>query len=144
MRDLTSRANSMIDKVIGRIRELGLRVSPAKTEAVLFHGRTKPSETARITVEGETIIAKSSMKYLCILLDSRLNFWEHFQYMEEKTTRVVRALSGLMPNLRGPGEHKRRLFANVVTSILTYGAPVWSGALEASQKKQAPLKRREP
>lgn len=94
MRDLTSRANSMIDKVIGRIRELGLRVSPTKTEAVLFHGRTKPNETARITVEGEIIIAKSSMKYLGIMLDSRLNFWEHFQYMKKKTTRVVRALSG--------------------------------------------------
>lgn len=46
-----------------------------------------------------------------------------------------------MPNLRGPGEHKRRLYANVVTSILTYGAPVWSGALEASKRIQALLKR---
>lgn len=123
----------MIDKVIGRIRELGLMVFPQKTEAVLFHGRTKPNRPVKIMVEGETITATDCMKYLGIMLDSRLNFREHFKYVT-KTTKVVRALSRLMPNLRGPGEHKRRLYANVVMSILTYGAPVWSDALGTSKK----------
>lgn len=141
MEDLIDKANSMISKVIGRTRELGLKVSPSKTEVVLFYGRTRPKEVAKVTVEGETIVAKDCMKYLGIILDNRLNFKEHFRYIEKKTTKVVRALSGLMPNLKGPGEHKRRLYANVVTSVLTYGAPVWSDALGACKKNQAPLRR---
>ncbi|KMQ85000.1 reverse transcriptase [Lasius niger] len=39
--------------------------------------------------------------------------------------RVVRALYRLMPNLRGPDERRRRLFANVIMSVVLYGAPVW-------------------
>lgn len=31
-----------------------------------------------------------------------------------------------MPNLRGPGEAKRRLYANCVHSVILYAAPVWS------------------
>ncbi|KMQ89979.1 reverse transcriptase [Lasius niger] len=30
-----------------------------------------------------------------------------------------------MPNLRGPDERRRRLFANVILSVILYGAPVW-------------------
>lgn len=141
MEDLIDKANSMISKVIGRTRELGFKVSPSKTEVVLFHGRIRPKEVAKVTVEGETIVAKDCMKYLGIILDSRLNFKEHFRYIEKKATKVVRALSGLMPNLKEPGEHKRRLYSNVVTSVLTYGAPVWSDALGACKKNQAPLRR---
>ncbi|XP_011861152.1 PREDICTED: uncharacterized protein LOC105558198 [Vollenhovia emeryi] len=36
------------------------------------------------------------------------------------------ALSRLMPNLRGPSEHKRRLFYTVVLSVVIYASPVWS------------------
>lgn len=38
-----------------------------------------------------------------------------------------------MPNLRGPAECKRRLYANVLASIALYGAPIWSDSLEVSQ-----------
>ncbi|KMQ86578.1 reverse transcriptase [Lasius niger] len=31
-----------------------------------------------------------------------------------------------MPNLRGPDEHRRRLFANVVLSVILYEAPIWA------------------
>lgn len=31
-----------------------------------------------------------------------------------------------MPNLRGPGESRRRLYATVVQSVLYYGAPIWA------------------
>lgn len=34
-------------------------------------------------------------------------------------------LHKIMPNIRGPSEHKRRLYASVIFSILLYGAPVW-------------------
>lgn len=89
--DLISRANSMVQKVIERIRKLELKISPSKTEAILFHGRVKPKDMIKIMVGGETIIVKNCMKYHGILLDSRLNFKDHFQYAEEETTRVIRA-----------------------------------------------------
>lgn len=41
-----------------------------------------------------------------------------------------------MPNLRGPGEAKRRLYANVVLSVILYATPIWCDALKASAKSQ--------
>lgn len=49
------------------------------------------------------------MKYLRVIIDSRWSFELHFNHVANKVSRVGRALCGLMPNLRGPGEAKRRL-----------------------------------
>lgn len=124
-----ARANLQVGLIINRIKRLGLSVSAAKTEVVLFSGSDRPAVMPYINVDGEWIRAGSSMKYLGIILDHKLRFREHFQYVVDKATRVNRALGRLMPNLRGPGENKRRLYANVLLSILLYGAPIWSEAL---------------
>ncbi|KMQ92969.1 reverse transcriptase [Lasius niger] len=34
-----------------------------------------------------------------------------------------------MPNLRGPDERRRGLFANVILSVILYGAPVWGDVI---------------
>lgn len=55
--------------------------------------------------------------------------------------KILRALTGLMPNLRGPLENKRRLYYNVILSILLYGAPVWHHEFYVSKRKQVPFRR---
>lgn len=49
---------------------------------------------------------------------------EHFQYAAEKANKVVAALSGLLPNLNGPGKSSRKQYLNTVHSVFLYGAPV--------------------
>jgi len=46
----------------------------------------------------------------------------------------VANLARLLPNLGGPGEGIRRLYAAVVGSIALYGAPVWWRNLRANNK----------
>jgi len=67
----------------------------------------------------------SSLKYLDLMLDSKLNLNDHFRYVTGKVLKVMRTLSRLMSNLRGPAECKKRLYANVLTSVVLYGAPIW-------------------
>lgn len=88
-----------------------------------------------IKVGKDRIVVGESMKYLGIMLDSRLSFRNHFEYVENKVLKVSRALARLMPNLRGPGERKRRLYAMVVLSVVMYGASVWCEVF--SKKKEA-------
>lgn len=45
-----------------------------------------------------------------------------------------------MPNLRGPDESKRRLYANVVTSIVMYGSPIWAEKISPSREAQKILR----
>lgn len=65
------------------------------------------------------------MKYLGVILDDRLTFRPHLEYMENKVGTVTRTLHRITPNLRGPGEKRRRLYANIVLSVALYAAPIW-------------------
>lgn len=69
------------------------------------------------------------MKYLGLILDSRWGFEEHFSRQVLRIQKVAGALHRLLPNLGGPREEVRRLYAMVVRSIALYGAPVWAARL---------------
>jgi len=127
-----SRVNEIVAKVLRRFDILGLSVAEEKTEAVLFVGKRKPDVDPVIRVGKARIKMAPRMKYLGIILDPKLNFGQHFAYTVEKAAKVNRALCKLMPNLRGPSEHKRRLYANVLSSIVLYGAPIWAESLRNS------------
>lgn len=47
----------------------------------------------------------------------------------------------LMPNLRGPSERKRRLYAKVVHSVIMYGAPVWAKTVARDKKTSGDVHR---
>jgi len=139
--DAIMNANVQIARVLRHIQKLGLQVAEAKTEAVLFC-RRKPVDMPSVRVGKVDIPVGSFMKYLGVMVDSSWNFRPHFQYIEVKANKVVRALSKIMPNLRGPGERRRRLFATVVMSVVMYAPPIWSDAFSsAPDRVTRPLKR---
>lgn len=131
--------------VVSRIRRIGLAIAAEKTDAILFHGRRRPSHFPVIRVEHESIEVGRTLKYLGVVLDSRLNFGDHFSYVAAKASKVACSLGRLMPNLRGPSESKRRLYSAVVLSVLMYGSPVWHNAMypvsAAYRRRQAPMLR---
>lgn len=80
------------------------------------------------------------MKYLGVMIDEKLKFLPHIKYIQEKVSKVTGAICKIMPNLRGPDESKRRLYANVVASIVLYGSPVWSEKINQSKDAQKILR----
>jgi hypothetical protein len=64
------------------------------------------------------------------MIDERLNFNSHIDYVCEKASRSQAAIARIMPNTAGPKSSTRKLIASVVTSILWYGCVAWVGALE--------------
>nr|XP_012218027.1 PREDICTED: uncharacterized protein LOC105669565 [Linepithema humile] len=82
--------------------------------------------TVSILVKGELISVKNTMRYLGVTLDGDWTFAPHFENAIPKAERMFTALSGIMPNLKGPREQIRRLYANVIHSVLLYAAPVWA------------------
>ncbi|GAB1867748.1 Reverse transcriptase [Camponotus japonicus] len=95
-----------------------------------------------VRVGSANIQVCNSMRYLGVIVDGSWKFRDHLKYIENKATKVVRSLSRIMPNLRGPGERKRRLFATIVTSVVMYAAPVWGETFStAPDKITRPLRR---
>ncbi|XP_046621171.1 uncharacterized protein LOC124305634 [Neodiprion virginianus] len=131
-------ANVMVARVCRSITGLGLRISADKTEAVLFGraGKGMVGHTPDVRVGSQRIPLAGSMKYLGVWLDSGLTFRVHFAAMEAKVGGITRALSRLMPNLRGPSEAKRRLYAGTLFAVILYGAPVWGDVAEGSRPIQ--------
>ncbi|KMQ90570.1 reverse transcriptase [Lasius niger] len=127
------RACILANRVTDCINRLGLAVATEKTEATLFHGRRTGNLPSQIVIKDVSIDLSASIKYLGIYIDTKWLFSDHFRYIEDKADRVIKALNRLMPNLRGPDERRRRLFANAILSIILYGAPVWADELNRSQ-----------
>jgi len=134
--------NVFIKIVLKRIDFLGLCVAPEKTDVVLFRKRNRRlNRVPAVRVGNVAIRPKDSMKYLGVILDNKLNFRKHFIYIDEKVGKVTRALGRLMPNLRGPSERKRKLYAGIIASVVLYAAPIWADSLLASGESRRLFRR---
>jgi endonuclease/exonuclease/phosphatase family metal-dependent hydrolase len=134
-REATVLATAGVAHVVRRIRALGLRVALEKSEALYFNGpRVRPPVGSQIIVSGTSIAVGSTMKYLGLVLDSRLGFAKHFAQLTPKLLAYAGMLARLLPNKGGPGSSCRRLYDGVVRSKALYGAPLWVKALNAQNK----------
>lgn len=129
-----ARASLQVHIILGQIRRLGLKVATQKTEVMVFSRKSRGTSKETFVIDRDKVQVVDSFKYLGIILDRRLTFVPHFDYATAKTFRVTGALTGLMPNLRGPCESKRKLYGNVILSVLLYGAPVWYSYLNRNKK----------
>lgn len=122
---------------------VGLKLADHKTEAVLFTSRKKV-ETITLDVGQCTITSQPCIRYLGVMLDTRLSFKTHVEHAAAKAAKVATALARLMPNIGGPRQPQRKLLASVATSILTYGIAIWGEALETEghRRKIAAVHRR--
>ena len=127
--------NNVMHWVCGWMKERGLSLALQKTEIVLL--TTKRIDTCiQLQVGSEMVQTQKVVKHLGILLDNKLNFWEHIQKATSKAASVTTALSRLMANVGGPKPSKRRLLMSVTTSILLYGAEVWADALRIEKYRK--------
>lgn len=59
------------------------------------------------------------------MIDARWTYRDHVQYIGDEADRVTAALGILMLNIRGPSMAVRKLYANVVLSIMLYAVVPW-------------------
>ena len=87
-------------------------------------------------VLSETICTQSSVKYLGLRLDPRLNFTSQLEASTAKAAKISSNLSRLMANIGGPTESKRRLLMSTTQSILLYGAEIWGDAVRQECRRK--------
>ncbi|KAH8345362.1 hypothetical protein KR059_002276, partial [Drosophila kikkawai] len=106
----------------------GLQLAPQKTEAVLVSSRKKV-EGASVRVCDASVRSSRAIKYLGVMIDTRLSFREHLTYASSKAATTVRALSRIMLNHHGPRQASKLLLATAARATMLYAAPVWSHAM---------------
>ncbi|XP_070854615.1 uncharacterized protein [Drosophila suzukii] len=97
----------------------GLELASHKTEALLISSR-KAVESAQIG-------------YLGVMLDTRLLYREHLEYVNRKASETTGSLCRILLNTRGPKQDRRMLLVTVVKSQLLCAALVWAEATAVSQ-----------
>ena len=137
------RLNQVMRRVDHWLTQHELSLAPQKTEIVVLT-RKRINTIVPIQVGGTEIETKKAVKYLGLMIDSKLTFWEQIRQAADKACTVTVALSRLMANVRGPKPSKRRLLMSITQAILLYGAEIWAEALkyEKYRRRMAGVQRR--
>ena len=122
-------ADAGICKIRHWLCTMGLALAEHKTEAVLITSR-KVAEYIDIQVGDCKIKTKEKLKYLGVIIDNRLSFKSHIEYIREKSNKSCTSLCRVMPNTRGPRFLRRKILAEVVKSVILYASPIWADCLK--------------
>lgn len=87
--EVVAKANFCVAKVTRAINGLGLEVAASTTEAMLFSKNKISTESLAISISGQSVPIRKSIKYLGVIIDGTWNFRNHFQYMEGKASGVI-------------------------------------------------------
>ena len=86
--DMCTILNEELDKVDIWLRANRLTINLKKTHYMLFH-RTiiKNNLHQDITISGSSLTCKKSTKFLGVIIDNKLNWSEHIQYVKNKISK---------------------------------------------------------
>ena len=114
-----------------------LTVNPKKTEMVLFTHKRKLAGIKQIRVYGEELVRLNEVKYLGVILDSKLTWKEHLlnRYNKAVATfwqcrRIVGQTWGISPRIM------HWIYIAVIRPMLTHAAVVWWPRVELGIAKQ--------
>ena len=97
--------------------ECGLDLALTETEIVLMT-KKRISRLFHVQVDEVTALTKAAIRYLGVMLDTKLTFWDQIRKGADKA-----ALSRMMANIGGSRPCVRRLF-HYADSIMLYGAEI--------------------
>ncbi len=118
-----------------------LSLNVAKTEFIIFRPpSTQLKERIVLRLNQTNIFESTKIKYLGIILDSRLNWKHHITELCKKLSRAV----GLIYKIKNFSTKSvlRSLYFSIFHSHLTYGLPVWGSAAKSYLNKIALLQKR--
>ena len=117
----------------GLCKELGLKLSFGKSEAILF-GASPPQRD--LLLGGQPLLFVTAHQYLGVWLDSRLRFTAQVRYLKERSssrTKILRALSSR--NAGASYKVLRAFYIHAARSIIDYCAPCLCSLSPALLKK---------
>lgn len=118
-----------------------IKINPQKTEAIMFtHSRILRREMQkpenRIKFQDTYLEWKSSIRYLGVLLDSKLIYREN---IENNIKKAKKAISFLYPLLKKHNslniKTKLVLYKSYILPLLTYACPVWINTAKTHMNK---------
>ena len=118
-----------------------LSLNVSKTEFIIFRPPRKPlPQRIVLSLNRNKIYESTKIKYLGLILDSRLTWKHHINELAKKLSRAVGMLYKIrhycIPNVL------RSLYFSIFNSHLSYGIPVWGNAKQIFLNKLIALQKK--
>jgi hypothetical protein len=123
-------ANSILQKVESYAKHNKLIFNAQKTQCVLFTKNLKYQKPV-IMFNGQQLPLKNSFKHLGIIVDSKLTFKEHANYLLAKVSELINNLLRFAKIEYGlNAEAMDIIYKGAVLPIISYGVSVWAQAID--------------
>lgn len=127
--DISDSLQAAFNVLVAYFTKWKILINPEKTQAIYFTRNRKnnyiplhPINLSQVDINWE-----NNVKYLGVLLDKKLTFSDHVQFIIKKTNILIKVLYPFINrNSRLSLENKMYLFRSIFQSTIFYGAPVWA------------------
>jgi hypothetical protein len=103
---------------------------------VISQRKRKENKEVSVYMNNKILEQVQKIKYLGIILDSKLNFREHIMCMSSKCTKLIHALSKSAKQSWGLSHAPlHTIYKGAILPLLLYGAPVWIEVLKKECNK---------
>lgn len=136
--DIISSLESSLITVEKYFSKWNIRLNGEKTQAIYFTRKRKDCfiPQRKIRSGNNELLWEEKVKYLGVILDTRITFKHHVSYIVDKFKRSIRIL---YPFINRKSQlslgNKLIIFKVIFQSILLYAAPVWNGMANCHVKR---------
>ena len=139
LRDLGQRYLSICNKWC---EENGLKLSAIKTQVIIFSRKHSITLPRPIKLRGIEIEFCSTVKYLGIHLDSKLNWHEHVHITAQKCAKILFATRKMIGDRWGLSPDKVIwIYNSIIKPIMTYACSTWAPRLLHNASRLEGLKK---
>ena len=133
-----NRANIELTKIAEWAGNNKIQVNEHKSKTILISRRKRTErKEVMIYLNSRPLTQVQTLKYLGIIIDRKLTFKEHIDYITTKCSRLIFALSKSAKVSWGlRHEALKTIYTGAVLPLLLYEAPVWGKALAKDSYKR--------
>lgn len=138
---LKAKIREVVQILNEKLLDITLLLNKNKTDIMIINEHRLDSEMreylSKINIGGVVVDTVPYFKYLGIMLDQKLSFTEHFNYLSHKTSKIVNKLRLVCPNIDGYSNNARRImYEGTVGAIWKYGSVVFAHRLQLKKNSK--------
>lgn len=135
---ITDRLQNAVEGLQSYFDSWKIKINPSKSQCIFFSKRRSPRylPTTDLNIRNSNIAWSDNVKYLGVVLDRKLLFSSHIEYVLQKTEKMFKIFYSIL-NRRSRMNLKNKLILYKVAlrSILLYCCPVWTNCAFTHRKR---------
>ena len=131
---IQNRIQEDLDSIYLWCEKWGFLLSPNKTVAIIFT-RKRKLDNLLLKIGNSIIRVVKEVKFLGMILDDKLTWLKHIQYIEAKCSKVVNCMKLLTGTKWGANSYTlRNIYIALIRSKIDYGCELYNTASHSSKK----------